>query len=89
MRSGFYLESDKMKIERLVVGPLAANCYIIRLDSLDLIIDPGAEPEVIINYLDLEGFKPDMIINTHGHYDHDTHKGYSYQGRYAGDSMGL
>lgn len=59
-----------MKIDRLVVGPLAANCYIIRLDSLDLVIDPGAEPDVIISHFESGGYKPDMIINTHGHFDH-------------------
>ncbi len=70
MFSGYYLESDKMKIDRLIVGPLATNCYIIRLDSMVLLIDPGAEPAIITSYFDSKGLEPDLIINTHGHFDH-------------------
>ena len=70
MLSGYYLESDDMKIDRLVVGALSANCYIIRLDRLNVVIDPGAEPEKIIEHFDRIDFKPDLILNTHGHFDH-------------------
>ena len=68
--SGSYLESDQMIIEKLVVGPLSANCYIIRLKQLDIVIDPGGDEDAIIRYFDLNGFRPDLIINTHGHFDH-------------------
>jgi glyoxylase-like metal-dependent hydrolase (beta-lactamase superfamily II) len=59
-----------MKIDRLVVGPLAANCYIIRLNSLNVLVDPGADADTIIRYFDLNDLRPDFILNTHGHFDH-------------------
>jgi len=70
MPSGYYLESDHMKIDRLVVGPLLANCYIVTLKGLYIIIDPGADAEKIIEYIDSSDCKPDFILNTHGHFDH-------------------
>ena len=70
MLSGYCLESRYMDIDRIVVGPLSANCYIINLEKLVLIIDPGAEAEKIIGFLDANYLKPDLIINTHGHFDH-------------------
>jgi glyoxylase-like metal-dependent hydrolase (beta-lactamase superfamily II) len=70
MLSGYCLESRNMNIDRIVVGPLSANCYIIQLKKKVLIIDPGAEPERIISFLDSKNLKPDLIINTHGHFDH-------------------
>jgi len=70
MLSGYCLESRNMNIDKIVVGPLSANCYIIKLEKKVLIIDPGAEAEKIISFLDLKNLKPDLIINTHGHFDH-------------------
>ena len=52
-----------MKIETLVVGQMATNCYIVG----DAIIDPGDDPEYIISHL---SSKPKMIVATHGHFDH-------------------
>lgn len=52
-----------MNIERLVVGQMATNCYI----ADDIIIDPGDDPEYIMDHLRQ---KPRMIIATHGHFDH-------------------
>jgi len=52
-----------MKIEKLVVGQMATNCYI----AGGMIIDPGDDPEYIIDHLQT---KPKMIVVTHGHFDH-------------------
>jgi glyoxylase-like metal-dependent hydrolase (beta-lactamase superfamily II) len=52
-----------MKIETLVVGSMATNCYIVD----GLIIDPGDDAEYIISHLKT---KPAMIVATHGHFDH-------------------
>ena len=61
-----------MILKKLVVGPIAANCYIVgsELTKEGMIIDPGDEPEVILkNVRDLElGIK--FIVLTHGHIDH-------------------
>lgn len=61
-----------MRIKKIVVGQLDVNCYIISDDakSETLIIDPGDEPDKIIEYIDTSGLKPQYILFTHAHYDH-------------------
>ncbi len=61
-----------MILKKLVVGPLASNCYIIGSESSKegMIIDPGDEAEVILrNVKDLE-LEIRSIVLTHGHIDH-------------------
>ena len=61
-----------MILKNLVVGPLAANCYIVGSESSKegMIIDPGAEAEVILRKVkDLE-LDIKSIVLTHGHIDH-------------------
>ena len=61
-----------MILKNLVVGPLAANCYIVGSESNKegMIIDPGAEAEVILRKVkDLE-LDIKSIVLTHGHIDH-------------------
>jgi hydroxyacylglutathione hydrolase len=64
-----------MRIFNLVVGPFEMNCYIVAEDhhSECIIIDPGDEPEKIIETIDRNKFKPVKIINTHNHIDHARH----------------
>jgi len=61
-----------MNIRKIVVGQLGVNCYIISDDSSSqaLIIDPGDEPEKIIEFIDAFGLQPKYILFTHAHYDH-------------------
>ncbi len=60
-----------MKIHALVVGPLAVNCTVIDDEKGNCIIfDAGDESEGIINFLEENKIKPQMLINTHGHFDH-------------------
>lgn len=58
------------EVERLVVGPLAANCYIVGDSDEWAVIDPGAEPDRILSRLEELGGTVRYIINTHGHIDH-------------------
>ncbi|MBU0574320.1 MAG: MBL fold metallo-hydrolase [Candidatus Margulisbacteria bacterium] len=63
-----------MQIRNIKVGRLATNCYIVFDDSKEaLVIDPGEEPEKILP--ELVDLKPQLIVLTHGHYDHATHCG--------------
>jgi hydroxyacylglutathione hydrolase len=57
-------------VKRLVLGQFAVNCYILAAGNANIIIDAGAEPEVIEKYLKDEKINPDFLLNTHGHYDH-------------------
>jgi glyoxylase-like metal-dependent hydrolase (beta-lactamase superfamily II) len=35
-----------------------------------LVVDPGLEPEAILDFLSEQGLRPAAILNTHGHADH-------------------
>lgn len=61
-----------MKLNTLVVGPLEENCYIVYDENSKkaLIVDPGAEAEHIIAMIEKESLQPQLIVNTHGHWDH-------------------
>ena len=56
-----------MKIDRIEVGILNTNCYILKKDNKCLIIDPGDEANKIIDYINGEVVG---IIITHYHFDH-------------------
>ena len=61
-----------MILEKIVVGALATNCYIIASDedSKAAVIDPGADAPEILQRLKALNLDLELIINTHGHYDH-------------------
>ncbi|MGB9808294.1 MAG: MBL fold metallo-hydrolase [Thermosulfidibacteraceae bacterium] len=61
-----------MRVERVVVGALEVNCYIV-LDEKSkegIVIDPGAEGRRIVRIIEGESINLKYIINTHGHVDH-------------------
>jgi glyoxylase-like metal-dependent hydrolase (beta-lactamase superfamily II) len=67
------------RVERLALGPLAANCYLAWDDAAPdggdgfrgcLVVDPGAEPETILKAMEEEKLRPDLIVATHCHGDH-------------------
>lgn len=57
-----------MKIIRLVLGFLEANCYILVKNNKCLIIDPGDNCEDIISKC--ENYQVVGILITHHHFDH-------------------
>lgn len=57
-----------MKIQRIVVGYLNTNCYIISKNGKCIIIDPGDEYDKIKNAIGDK--KVISIIITHYHFDH-------------------
>jgi len=59
-----------LKIEKLILGYFAVNCYIVELKDLKILIDPGADFKTLQELLISNNTGPDLIINTHGHYDH-------------------
>ena len=61
-----------MIIHRIVIGSIMENAYILgAAGSKDcVVIDPGGNPDVILEQVDILGFNVRMILNTHGHADH-------------------
>jgi hydroxyacylglutathione hydrolase len=54
------------------VGPVAENCFIVRGSGSDraLVVDPGDEPERLLNAIGELGAQVDAILITHCHFDH-------------------
>ncbi len=61
-----------MIIEKLEVGPIMANCFIVGCEETlkAAVIDPGDESELILRALTAHKLTVTCIINTHGHFDH-------------------
>ncbi len=61
-----------MIIEKVVVGPLEENSYIVadEVSKEAVVIDPGDEPDRIMELIDSNGFNVLAVICTHGHFDH-------------------
>lgn len=61
-----------MIVKKLVVGPLEENCYVVGDEKTKqaIVIDPGDEPDRIIELIKDNGFEVSTIICTHAHFDH-------------------
>ncbi len=61
-----------MIIEHLPVGMLHTNCYIVKDEASGAlaVVDPGAQTEKIARKIEEMGGKLELILLTHGHFDH-------------------
>lgn len=60
-----------MFFEKLVLGPLDTNCYILSGDGKNaLVIDPADRYPLIKKVLDGAGLVAEAVLITHGHLDH-------------------
>ncbi|HEY8794547.1 MAG TPA: MBL fold metallo-hydrolase [Gemmatimonadaceae bacterium] len=61
-----------MKIQTLTVGPLEENCYLVVDEATNhaVLIDPGDEPERILDALHDSGATLEGVWLTHAHFDH-------------------
>ena len=57
-----------MKVEKLILGDLDTNCYIISENSKCLIIDPASDTNLIKDKC--KNFDVEGILVTHHHFDH-------------------
>jgi hydroxyacylglutathione hydrolase len=57
-------------LERLTVGPIGENAYVLLGGGSCILVDPGDEAERILSFLDSRSLVPRMIVATHGHLDH-------------------
>ena len=61
-----------VRIRRITVGSMAENCYIVYREGMEgcLLVDPGDEGERICQILQAMDLIPEVILLTHGHFDH-------------------
>lgn len=59
-----------MEVKCIVVGSLEENCYILKCGKSLAVIDPGAEYEKILSEIKKSDARLEMILLTHGHFDH-------------------
>ena len=57
-----------MKIDRVVVGDLKTNCYVLSIDNECIVIDPGDEYNKIKQVIDNRNVVG--VLVTHNHFDH-------------------
>ena len=64
--------SNGIRVETIPLGMLGTNCYFLvnQKNKSSLIIDPGGESSRILHLHEKMGITPEMILLTHGHYDH-------------------
>ncbi|MCQ2377772.1 MAG: MBL fold metallo-hydrolase [Victivallaceae bacterium] len=59
-----------MKTSSVVVGAIGTDCYAVSCGNRAYLIDPGAEPEKILEMLGKISFDSLRILLTHAHFDH-------------------
>jgi len=61
-----------MIIKKFIVGPLENNCFILADEKSreTFIVDPGDEPDRILDFINENKLKVKYIVCTHAHFDH-------------------
>ena len=61
-----------MILESLMTGPLQVNCYLIGCEETRqaAVVDPGGNVGEILELLNEHRLTLQLVINTHGHFDH-------------------
>ncbi len=62
----------QVTVATIVSAPFEENSYVIHLPGRDdcIVVDPGFEPDKIVEYLEEQGLRPSAFLLTHGHADH-------------------
>jgi hydroxyacylglutathione hydrolase len=63
-------EEIHMKYERIPLGPLQTNGYLIYEDGKALIIDPGGEVDKLLSRVKELNLEIEAVLLTHAHFDH-------------------
>ena len=59
-----------MEIQNLYPGSWGSNCYLLTVGEHAAVVDPSADAKTIVNAIKCAGAKLEMILLTHGHFDH-------------------
>ena len=62
----------KLQIKTMPLGSYQTNCYLVSLPEQKkcILIDPGYEPEYVLEQVRRAGKTVEAILLTHGHFDH-------------------
>ena len=60
-------------LKKVVVGSMSANAYIVgsKESGECILIDPGAQADLILHKVEEAGLRVALMVNTHGHGDHN------------------
>ncbi|MFH1845713.1 MAG: MBL fold metallo-hydrolase [bacterium] len=59
-----------MVLRVLPVGPLQTNAYLLTCSGEAMLVDPGDEPETLLDAISDSGCRLSSLLCTHGHFDH-------------------
>ena len=59
-----------MLFQKLTVGVMGVNCYILGEPTECMVVDPGGNAEKICAYVEKQGLTVKYIVLTHCHFDH-------------------
>ena len=60
-----------MNLERIPLGELWTNCYIVwDKNKKGIIVDPGGDAKAVLQYISQNGIDIEYVLLTHGHADH-------------------
>ncbi len=61
-----------MIFDTIPVGQIDTNCYLIgdEAEKVCAVVDPGGSPERVLAMIEKSGLELQMILLTHGHWDH-------------------
>jgi hydroxyacylglutathione hydrolase len=61
-----------MEVRMFTVGPVQENCFLFRREGSDraLVLDPGEEPDRILEAIEQLGVTVEAVLVTHCHFDH-------------------
>jgi len=64
--------SAPIQIHVIVSQPFEENTYVLWREGRNdaLVVDPGLEPDLILDFLKKKNLTPAVLLNTHGHADH-------------------
>lgn len=63
--------SGEIAVERVVTGPLDANCYLVSAPNGDaVVVDAGDDAHAIAGRVAAGGLRPLAVLGTHAHHDH-------------------
>lgn len=63
-----------MLVKAIPLGPIGTNCYLLGDEDTKVcaVVDPGDEAPRVLQMVKDSGLKLELILLTHGHYDHVT-----------------